>query len=104
MERHGIDGRRLLARHGAGDWGDIDPEDVAISEEALRCGGRLLSAYGAKTDSDDATIWVITEADRSGKQAMCLIRVGGGEDVVVAVESGRARLRPMPPPRRRCRS
>jgi hypothetical protein len=65
MERRGVDARGLLARHGAGDWGDIDPEDVGVNEEALRDGRRLLSAYGSKTEGDDATIWIITEADRS---------------------------------------
>jgi hypothetical protein len=70
MERHGIDARQLLARHSTGDWGDIDPEDVGVNEEALRCEGRLLSVYGTKTEGADTTIWIITEADRSVTTAL----------------------------------
>lgn len=53
MERHGIDAGELLGRHHRGDCGDIDPEDVDLNEEALRCGGRLLSAYGTHEAGDD---------------------------------------------------
>ena len=34
-----------LLRHVAGDWGDIDPEDVIENEVSLRRGFRLLSSY-----------------------------------------------------------
>lgn len=49
-----------LARHAAGDWGDLDPEDRAVNDDALAAGDRLLSAYTV----DAARIWIITEADR----------------------------------------
>lgn len=56
-----------IGRHANGDWGDMDPEDKKRNEEALNTGLRLFSAY-----KDDrfpqhgvATIWIITEADRS---------------------------------------
>jgi hypothetical protein len=56
-----------LNRHVKGDWGDVDDEDKQTNDQALKQGTRLLSAY-----SDDrfpkngvATIWIITEADRS---------------------------------------
>jgi len=56
-----------LNRHVKGDWGDVDGEDKQINDQALKQGTRLLSAY-----NDDrfpkhgvATIWIITEADRS---------------------------------------
>jgi hypothetical protein len=52
---------RGLDRHAAGDWGDLDPEDLAENELALREGFRLFSAYG----QGDRRFWVITEADRS---------------------------------------
>ena len=53
---------RYLARHASGDWGELDLEDRAANEHALRDGARLLSAYRLPTG---ARLWVITEADRS---------------------------------------
>ena len=50
-----------LRRHAGGDWGDLCPEDTLANDEALRWGGRLLSAYG----QGDCRFWIITEADRS---------------------------------------
>ena len=52
----------LVARHSAGDWGDLDPEDSLSNSLALGNGGRLLSAYRLPTGTK---IWVITEADRA---------------------------------------
>jgi hypothetical protein len=59
--------QKCLNRHIKGDWGDLDDEDKESNDQALKQGARLLSAY-----SDDrfpkhgvATIWIITEADRS---------------------------------------
>ena len=49
-----------LVRHIAGDWGDLDPEDIKENEFSLTNGFRLFSAY-----SGDPKIWIITEADRS---------------------------------------
>lgn len=37
----------FLARHAAGDWGDVDAEDAAANEAALLDGSRLLSVYHA---------------------------------------------------------
>jgi len=51
-----------LVRHVAGDWGDLDEDDKAENESALKDGLRILSAYRL---SDETKIWVITEADRS---------------------------------------
>ena len=50
-----------LARHAAGDWGEVDPEDAAENERSLCEGFRLLSVYRA----GDVKFWIITEADRS---------------------------------------
>jgi hypothetical protein len=50
-----------LRRHSCGDWGDLCPEDMVANDDALKHGGRLLSAYGDGT----ARFWIITEADRS---------------------------------------
>jgi hypothetical protein len=51
-----------LARHAAGDWGELDQDDKAENELAVKDGLRILSAYRLP---DDTRIWVITEADRS---------------------------------------
>jgi len=52
----------FLARHHAGDWGDLCEEDIAENEYSLKHGLRLFSAY---TLRDETKIWVITEHDRS---------------------------------------
>jgi len=52
---------RCLERHAHQDWGDLDAEDKAANDRAVREGGRVLSAYGLRGD----TLWIITEADRS---------------------------------------
>ena len=51
----------LLARHTAGDWGDVGAADAVEDDLSLARGFRLLSSYRA----GDARIWIITEADRS---------------------------------------
>jgi hypothetical protein len=51
----------LLEQHRRGDWGDLDPDDVASNDHAALHGGRLLSAY----QCHGTRVWVITEADRS---------------------------------------
>ena len=51
-----------LARHLAGDWGDIDPDDWRQNDLAVEHGGRLLSAYHTNAGRN---LWIITEADRS---------------------------------------
>lgn len=51
-----------LRRHASGDWGEVDADDQAANDEALRDGTRLLSAY---TSVNGTKFWVITEADRS---------------------------------------
>jgi len=50
-----------LGRHVRGDWGDVDAEDRAANDRALREGTRVLSSYRA----GGVKFWVITEADRS---------------------------------------
>jgi hypothetical protein len=51
-----------LLRHRTGDWGDLDAEDKAANNRALKEGTRLFSAYVLPTG---VKIWIITEADRS---------------------------------------
>lgn len=52
----------FLARHGAGDWGELDEHDREANERAVRAGERILSAYLLRSGE---RMWVITEADRS---------------------------------------
>lgn len=51
-----------LRRHLGGDWGELDEEDRRANDEALRDGGRLLSAY---RDTSGERFWIISEWDRS---------------------------------------
>jgi len=52
----------IIARHSAGDWGDVCDEEAKINDEALKTDCRIMSVYKVK---DDLEIWAITEADRS---------------------------------------
>jgi len=71
MERLGIEPSTLVSRHVTGDWGDLDPEDRGLNEQALTDGSRLMSVYG----TDDACLWVITDAvsDDEGTRAATTI-------------------------------
>ena len=51
-----------VARHLAGDWGDLDAAESAANDRALQLGERIISAYRL---ANDEKIWIITEADRS---------------------------------------
>src|SRR3569623_1726815 len=62
MAAAGQDPAELLARHRRGDWGIVCPDDRQANDDALRAGGRVLSAYKL---ADETRLWVITEADRS---------------------------------------
>lgn len=52
----------FIARHAAGDWGEVGEHDRRENEYSLKCGLRLLSTYRLK---DGTKVWVITETDRS---------------------------------------
>lgn len=52
----------LITRHVLGDWGNVDSEDWATNNQAIKMGNRIVSSYvlhGA------GTVWLITEADRA---------------------------------------
>lgn len=51
-----------IARHMAGDWGEVGKADWRENELSLREGFRLFSVY--RTAAGEK-FWVITEADRS---------------------------------------
>jgi hypothetical protein len=52
----------FLLRHKQGDWGQLDAEDQAANDQALRTGSRLVSSYRTRRDEK---LWIITEWDRS---------------------------------------
>jgi hypothetical protein len=56
----------LLARHQAGDWGEVPPEDAHENELSVERGWRIVSSYPVGA----GRIWIITEADRS---STCLL-------------------------------
>ena len=62
FEASGDDPLAFLFRHGSGDWGELDDDDVRENELSLQHGWRVLSAYTLKNGTK---IWCITEADRS---------------------------------------
>lgn len=62
LNEAGITAAELLYRHHRGDWGDLDPEDIAENNAALKRGSRLFSSYQI---TNAIKIWIITEADRS---------------------------------------
>jgi hypothetical protein len=57
-----LDPTQYLRRHLSGDWGDISQNDRNANAQAIVDGDRLFSSYKV---SDDLTLWIITEADRS---------------------------------------
>lgn len=74
MERLGIDAVDIIGRHVTGDWGDIDPGDRGLNEQAVREGSRILSVYGTQDATTDDRLWVITEAvDDQGRRAATTI-------------------------------
>ena len=52
----------FLQRHLAGDWGELDDDDVRENELSLQHDWRILSCYRLSTG---VKFWIITEADRS---------------------------------------
>jgi hypothetical protein len=51
----------ILHRHLRGDWGEVDKDDAAANERALKHDERVMSVY----DVNGEKLWVLTEADRS---------------------------------------
>jgi hypothetical protein len=61
----------VLARHAAGDWGEVDQDDWRRNDEALADGGRILSAHRTLKGK---RLWIITEAaDEEGQRAATTI-------------------------------
>lgn len=62
LEAAGQTADEFLARHEAGDCGEVNAGDWEENELSIREGLRVLSAYTLATG---VKVWVITEADRS---------------------------------------
>ena len=52
----------FLVRHVSGDWGELEPADVAENQYSVAHGFRLLNSY--QTNAGEK-LWIITEGDRS---------------------------------------
>jgi hypothetical protein len=70
-----VDPLSLLLRHVRNDWGELTAEDKRLNDEAIRHGGRILSAYILP---DGVKLWVITEAqavddDPRSRMSTCLL-------------------------------
>ena len=62
---------QFVARHAAGDWGEVCAEDARLNDEAVKDGSRILSAYRT---AKGERIWIITEAaDDSGNRSATTI-------------------------------
>jgi hypothetical protein len=61
LQNMGVNPASLFLRHVTGDWGDVSADQRRTNGEAVREGGRILSAYG----HGNLRVYVITEADRS---------------------------------------
>ncbi len=54
--------QEYLDRHATCDWGELDIDDWNDNDVAVSADCRMHSVYKV---TDDQTIWIITEADRS---------------------------------------
>ena len=61
LSEMGEDPFGYIARHAAGDWGELCMYDRHQNEIALRDCYRVLSSY----EMPAGRVWIITEADRS---------------------------------------
>jgi hypothetical protein len=62
LEKAEITAGSLFDRHITGDWGDLDQDDKNSNDDAVKSGASIFSSYDLPTK---ATVWIITEADRS---------------------------------------
>jgi hypothetical protein len=86
MERTNTNPALLLSRHLHSDWGDVCYEDLALNDQALKDGSRLMSVYrlvtpeslaatAIKNRAELPTVWIITEAvgDDGKRASTCLL-------------------------------
>lgn len=61
----------FLGKHASGDFGEIDPEDRQLNDQAILDGSRIFSVYKTLRGK---RIWIITEAtDEQGNRAATTI-------------------------------
>ncbi|HEY7331247.1 MAG TPA: hypothetical protein VH592_26675 [Gemmataceae bacterium] len=71
MEASGQTPEFFIAKHLAGDWGEVGAEDWQLNDEAVRDGSRLFSVYRTLKG---VRLYVITEAtDDNGHRAATTI-------------------------------
>lgn len=62
---------QLLARHAAGDWGELDESDRAMNDRALSDGNMILSQYRLP---DQTMLWIISDpADNAGRRVTTIL-------------------------------
>lgn len=67
----GMDVGPFIARHAAGDDGNLDSFDKRQNQRAIQEGLRILSAYDViDGNGETVRLWIITEADRSVTTAL----------------------------------
>jgi hypothetical protein len=71
LEAAGQEPGFFLDKHASGNWGDVDADDALLNDEALKDGGRVLSAFKTLRG---VKLWVLTEAvDDDGNRAATTI-------------------------------
>ena len=66
IEQHQYPINQLIARHHAGDWGDLCQDDKKENDFALKNNLRIFSSYLITLNNETMIkVWIITEADRS---------------------------------------
>lgn len=76
LEKTGFQPVDILARHISGDWGDCSSDDARSNDLAVKSSQRIFSVYrlldaiqleamSRELRQRQATLWVITEWDRS---------------------------------------
>jgi hypothetical protein len=58
----------FLARHAAGDWGEVDAADRKLNDAAVKAGERILSAYRTLKGEK---LWIITSAEGDDGRREC---------------------------------
>jgi hypothetical protein len=62
---------QLLARHMAGDWGEIDASDRAMNDRAVNDGNMILSSYRLP---DQTVLWIISDpTDAAGQRVTTVL-------------------------------